>query len=124
MLSFILSFIPILGKALDAWQTFEAKKLDTVLEKYRIDGQIDQALIAALNSIALAKMELLKNKFIVALQIFLAAPVGIFFWKCIVWDKVLGWGTTDPLGGDIQTWAMMIMAFLFANSALEAWKRK
>src|SRR5215813_12067748 len=31
----------------------------------------------------------------------LAAPVIIYLWKVIVWDKVLGLGTTDPILGDI-----------------------
>ena len=32
----------------------------------------------------------------------------IFIWKVIVWDKVLGWGSTDPLTGDVSTWAGII----------------
>ena len=27
----------------------------------------------------------------------LALPVIIYLWKVIVWDKVLAWGTTDPI---------------------------
>jgi hypothetical protein len=34
-----------------------------------------------------------------------ALPVVIFLWKVIVWDKVLGWVSTDPLTGDVGTWA-------------------
>ena len=29
----------------------------------------------------------------------LALPIIIYFWKVIVWDKVLGLGVTDPLTG-------------------------
>src|SRR5262249_26902178 len=35
----------------------------------------------------------------------LAAPVVIYLWKVIVWDIVLGLGTTDPIGGDVAEWA-------------------
>jgi hypothetical protein len=45
--------------------------------------------------------------------------VLIFFAKCIVWDKVLGLGTTDPLGGDISTWAGMVMGFYFSKRTFE-----
>src|SRR5919198_3979526 len=31
----------------------------------------------------------------------LAAPVVIYLWKVIVWDIVLGLGTTDAIGGDV-----------------------
>jgi hypothetical protein len=31
----------------------------------------------------------------------LAAPVIIYFWKVIVWDKVLGLGTSDAITGMI-----------------------
>src|SRR3954454_24874618 len=34
-----------------------------------------------------------------------AAPFVIFTWKVVVWDKVLGWGATDPLAGDVSAWA-------------------
>ncbi len=39
----------------------------------------------------------------------LAAPVVIYLWKVIVWDIVLGLGTTDPIGGDVAKWAGWIV---------------
>ena len=30
----------------------------------------------------------------------------IYAWKVVVWDKVLGLGTTDALSGDVSQWAM------------------
>jgi len=36
----------------------------------------------------------------------MAAPFIIFMWKVIVWDKVLGWGTTDPL--DPKMWGVFM----------------
>ena len=30
----------------------------------------------------------------------LALPVIIYLWKVIVWDNVLGLGSTDPIAGD------------------------
>ncbi|WP_375764244.1 hypothetical protein ACE10X_13255 [Bradyrhizobium sp. Pha-3] len=43
----------------------------------------------------------------------------IFFAKCVIWDKVLGLGTTDPLAGDVSTWAGMIMGFYFGKRTFE-----
>lgn len=43
----------------------------------------------------------------------------IFYGKCVIWDKVLAWGTTDPLGGDISVWAGLIMSFYFGKRTFE-----
>ncbi|WP_111423742.1 hypothetical protein, partial [Rhodoplanes roseus] len=45
--------------------------------------------------------------------------LAIFVAKCMVWDKVLGWGSTDPLGGDIQQWAGLVMAMWFGGRSIE-----
>jgi hypothetical protein len=46
---------------------------------------------------------------------FLAFYIG----KVIVWDKVLGLGSTDPITGDVGTWAGMIMLFYFGKRGVE-----
>ena len=46
--------------------------------------------------------------------------VLVFFAKCVIWDKVLGLGTTDPLAGDISTWAGMVMGFYFGKRTFES----
>jgi hypothetical protein len=46
----------------------------------------------------------------------------VYFGKVVLWDKVLGAltsGHTDPLGGDVATWAGMIMLFLFGKRGFE-----
>lgn len=43
----------------------------------------------------------------------------IFYAKCVIWDKVLGLGSTDPLGGDISTWAGMVMGFYFSQRTFQ-----
>jgi len=45
--------------------------------------------------------------------------VLIFFAKCVIWDKVFGLGTTEPLGGDISTWSGMVMGFYFSKRTFE-----
>jgi chitodextrinase len=44
---------------------------------------------------------------------------AVFVAKCVVWDTVLAWGTTEPLGGDIATWAGWVMALWFGGRSLE-----
>jgi hypothetical protein len=49
----------------------------------------------------------------------LALPVIIYLWKVIVWDKVLGLGTTDAIGGDVGVWAGMIVTTYVGGRSLE-----
>ena len=43
----------------------------------------------------------------------------VYVWKVVVWDKVLGWGTTDALSGDVAQWAMMVLTAYFGGRSLE-----
>jgi hypothetical protein len=36
----------------------------------------------------------------------LAFPLIIYLWKCLVWDKVLGLASTDPITGMVGDWAI------------------
>lgn len=47
-----------------------------------------------------------------------ALPFILFTWKVVVWDKLLGWGTTDPL--DPKMWSvflLMVGAYFGGRSA-------
>lgn len=48
-----------------------------------------------------------------------AFPLIIYYWKTIVWDKVLGLGSTDPLNGSIGEWAGWIIVAYFGGRSLE-----
>ena len=49
----------------------------------------------------------------------LVLPVIIYLWKVIVWDKVLGWGTTDVIVGDVGIWAGTIVTTYVGGRSLE-----
>lgn len=49
----------------------------------------------------------------------LALPIVIYFWKVIVWDKVLGWGVTDPITGMITDWAGLIITAYVGGRSVE-----
>jgi hypothetical protein len=46
----------------------------------------------------------------------LELPFVLFLWKVIVWDKILQWGVTDPLGADLTSVFYGILAYLFVTS--------
>jgi hypothetical protein len=45
--------------------------------------------------------------------------VLVFFAKCVVWDTVIGLGTTPPLKGDVSMWAGLVMSFYFGKRTFE-----
>jgi hypothetical protein len=49
----------------------------------------------------------------------LAFPIIIYFWKVIVWDKVLGFGTTDPITGMIADWTGTIITAYVGGRSIE-----
>ena len=42
-----------------------------------------------------------------------------YFAKCVIWDTMLGLGTTGALKGDVSVWAGMVMGFYFAKRGFE-----
>jgi hypothetical protein len=49
----------------------------------------------------------------------LVLPVILYLWKVIVWDKVLGWGTTEVIAGDVGIWAGTIVTTYVGGRSLE-----
>lgn len=45
--------------------------------------------------------------------------VAIYFGKLLIWDKVLGLGSTDPLAGFAATTANLVVSFYFAKRGFE-----
>jgi hypothetical protein len=45
--------------------------------------------------------------------------VAAYFGKLLVWDKVMGLGVTDPLGGFAETTANLVVSFYFAKRGFE-----
>lgn len=118
----------ILSPILNTITAIYTKKEDVNLEKYKVDGKVDTNLIAGEVAIINAQRELLevgvKDKGTRWLQYLFGYPLGIYYAKIILWDKVLGLGTTDPLKGDISTYSLWIVGFLFLHASISDWGRK
>jgi hypothetical protein len=37
----------------------------------------------------------------------------------VVWDKVFGLGSTDPLSGDVAQWALIVLTAYFGGRSIE-----
>jgi len=48
-----------------------------------------------------------------------ALPFIVYVWKIVVWDKVLAWGSTDPLGADMTGLMTTVVAAYFGGRTIE-----
>jgi hypothetical protein len=121
MWQWLASFLtaPIINGFLDAY-------------KAKLDSQNTQGAQAAevARAALLAEVEARKsaNAIIIAeqgrwytamIRPLLALPVIVYLWKVIVWDKVLGWGTTAANAGDVGVWAGTIVTTYVGGRSLE-----
>lgn len=121
MWAWLLSFIsgPLLGKIVDAYKIKveaktkgDAQAVELAVEE--IKGEIAQRQIEA----ALIKAE--QGWWITALvRPLMAAPFIIFAWKVVVWDKVMGWGVTDPLDPNMWSVFLTVVAAFFGGRTIE-----
>lgn len=77
--------------------------------------QLVQAASAAEHENASRLSIIANNKLLTFLLIAAATPLIGFEWKVIVYDKMLGWGTTDPIGGQVAEWGNTVWYFLFGS---------
>ncbi len=58
------------------------------------------------------------GRWITALQIAFGLPFAIYNAKLLVWDKVLGWGVTDPLSPELWQIEVWVIGFLFGTAVI------
>jgi len=120
VLAFLLSLIsgPILTGLLSAYReklaagnTRDAKAVELAI------AEIQAEIIARVEANKLLIVEQ-GHWYTACIRPLLALPIVIYYWKIIVWDKVLGWGSTDPILGAGADWAgWIIMAYMGGVSA-------
>jgi hypothetical protein len=115
----ILSFLggPVIKGLIDAYQAkLKAGNVDSKIAADLAAGEIisQTAETQAITQLKIAQIGHWYEPEKLAFYVTLA-----FYAKCLVWDKMLGWGTTDPLAGDVSVWAGMIMGFYFTKRGFE-----
>jgi hypothetical protein len=110
---------PIITGLINAYKA----KLDATNTQDRIAADLAakeiEAEIAARQQAAAIIMAEQGRWYTACIRPLFATPFIIFAWKVVVWDKVLGWGTTDPLSGDVSTWAGYVIIAYFGGRSIE-----
>ena len=117
MLAIITSLAMKLPVAfLERWLTHLEKKDDTYTERLRtiILAEIEARKVQA--QIIIAEQGWWMTAMI---RPMIAWPFIVYIWKTVVYDKVLGLGTTDVLDGSLGDWAGVIITAYFVGRPLE-----
>lgn len=85
---------------------------DVAVETIRAAALADQA-----HSV---QMQAVLNSPLVWLIMAFGSVVFAYFAKCVVWDTMLGWGSTPALHGDVAVWMNTIINWVFGSSAVLA----
>ena len=112
MLAWLASLIggPITNGLIECYKA----KLDAANTHDRIEGEI--AARQQASAIIIAEQG---RWYTAIIRPLLALPIIIYFWKVIVWDKVLDLGATDPLTGMVSDWAGTIVTAYVGGRTVE-----
>jgi hypothetical protein len=120
-MTWLIQFLsgPILTKLLEAYKarldagnTQDAKAVELAIAE--IQGEI--AARSAAKEIIIAE----QGRWWTALpRPLIAFAIAIFIWKVVVWDKVLGWGVTDPLDPKMWEAFTIVLTAYFGGRSLE-----
>lgn len=117
MLGF-LQLIPGIGKIFDTVSSITNRLTDARIAARNADTEDKR--IAAESEVDRLKLRLAalsaKMPWTVALpQFLLGMIVVIVLGKIVVWDQVLGWGFTHPLGDDVWQYIKIVTGFYFVT---------
>jgi hypothetical protein len=108
---------PILGKALDAYKANLAA--GNTSERIAADLAAKEVVLQQRELELQAQTRVAEIGHPFEPDKLMAYCVVIYFGKLLVWDKVLGLGSTDPLAGWAATTANLIVSFYFAKRGFE-----
>jgi hypothetical protein len=117
----LLSLIPGIGTVIQSvlGAVFDAK-VKITQAKTGADRDTAVALLKAAEVEAHERTAALaiiaSNKFLTFLVIAFAAPYIVFEFKVVIWDIVLGLGSTDPIKGQVADWATVIIPSIFGST--------
>lgn len=107
----------ILTKLAGQYFSHLEKKANSRVESERVAAE---ERIASLNASKDAFSAMAAMKYFWFGWMLFVFTTGVWYAKVVIWDKVLGLGTTDPLTGAAAQWAELIVQSMFLPASIAA----
>ena len=119
MLAWLISFVTggglasITGQIADAYKA----KQNALTDAAKIEADAQISTLEAQRDVLVA--EVASGGLQSWIRPLFALPFVIYDFKIVVWDKVLGWGVTDPLSADLVRIEMIVITAYFLSRGAE-----
>jgi hypothetical protein len=121
ILATILGFIPGFTSLIEKWMD---NKVRILMAQLDVKRDVAIAIIQSEASITEGRAKLWgaigASQLLTWLVIVLATPVAIYEWKVVVYDVVLGWGSTEAIHGAVADWLNSVIYSLFGSATVLA----
>ena len=116
MFSWVLGLLDPLGRIANRLQRAYEAKLRAQNDRERIAAEVRIKQLEAQQRVLLAEQ---KSRLTRWIRPAFALPFIIYDFKIVVWDKVLGLGTTDPLSPEFWQLQMIVFGAYFLTRPFE-----
>ncbi len=113
ILAFLFKLVNPLGDIATSLARAYEKKQDAVTDRIRIAADVEIGELEAKRAVLIAETRTPINQIV---RVGLTLPAGLFIWKVIVYDKLLGAGVTDGLSQNLWYYVFMVLGFYFVDS--------
>ncbi len=125
MLSLLASILGIIPGLTGLATTIATKAFDAKVKMFQAKTGADRDVaVATIRKAAIDSHEgterlkvIAGSRVLLAIVVGFATPFIIFEWKVVVVDIVLGWGSTDPIKGQVADWATTIIGGVFGSTS-------
>lgn len=128
MLTGIIALFQAIPALMGGLNNFVSKYYDAKVQitAARIGGDVNVAkqLVTGVVAEGQTRVEFLRtvsqSKFLMFIVGGFAFPWIAFEWKVVIYDTMLGWGSTDPVRGLVADWSGIILAGIFGTGGVMA----
>jgi hypothetical protein len=119
MLSFLIGLIDPITRVTNAIVKYKTELANAKTEQERIAAGERIRSLEARRDVLIAERSPINT----IIRAGFAVPYVIYNAKLVVWDKVLAWGSTDPLSTELYNIEMIILGFYFVYEISRLFKR-
>lgn len=119
-ISILLGLIDPISKITNKIIDLRIQQANAETERQRIESGEEVSKLQAQRDVLIAESG---SKINALVRIAFALPCALYINKLIIYDKILGWGTTDDLSTNLWWLLMTVVGFYFVQSIASIIKR-